>query len=195
MRRFFSNLASRSSYWMGHPASFIIATLTCVIWAISGPLFNYSDTWQLVINTATTVLTFLAVFLIQNSQNRDGIAIQAKLDEILIAVGKARTELVGIENLTDAQVAELKMAIEREALQPDSKADDAAPTVEEILKNRDEDVQETIPAIPSVDRQEVAKTTKRAADSAARKAKSPRKKKTNAAAGTPVKKRVTGSRR
>src|SRR6267142_1076874 len=104
MRRFFANLASRSSYLMGHPAAFIIAVLACVIWAITGPLFRYSDTWQLVINTATTVLTFLAVFLIQNSQNRDGTAIQAKLDEILIAIGKARTELVGIENLSDAEV-------------------------------------------------------------------------------------------
>ncbi|HEX6740321.1 MAG TPA: low affinity iron permease family protein [Sphingomicrobium sp.] len=139
MRRFFSNLASRSSYLMGHPASFLIATLTCVIWAVSGPLFNYSDTWQLVINTATTVLTFLAVFLIQNSQNRDGIAIQAKLDEILIAVSKARTELVGIENLTDEEVTALKAAIEREALEPDTAADEAIPTVEEILKNRNND--------------------------------------------------------
>ncbi|MFL6729980.1 MAG: low affinity iron permease family protein [Sphingomicrobium sp.] len=139
MRRFFSTLASRSSYWMGHPASFIIATLTCIVWAISGPLFDYSDTWQLVINTATTVLTFLAVFLIQNSQNRDGAAIQAKLDEILIAVGKARNELVGIENLTDAEVTELKAAIEREALNPKAHADKSTPTVEEILENRDQD--------------------------------------------------------
>jgi len=102
---------------------------------VSGPLFNYSDTWQLVINTATTVLTFLAVFLIQNSQNRDGAAIQAKLDEILIAVGKARTELVGIENLTDRELGELKTALEREALAPD--ADEDAPTVQEILAKRD----------------------------------------------------------
>ena len=136
MRRFFTNLASRSAYLMGHPAAFLIATMTCVIWALSGPLFHYSDTWQLVINTATTVLTFLAVFLIQNSQNRDGIAIQAKLDEILIAVSKARTELVGIENLTDAEVTELKAAIEREALEQGSNLDKSAPTVEEILKNR-----------------------------------------------------------
>ena len=136
MRRFFTNLASRSAYLMGHPAAFLIATSTCLIWAFSGPLFHYSDTWQLVINTATTVLTFLAVFLIQNSQNRDGIAIQAKLDEILIAVSKARTELVGIENLTDAEVTELKAAIEREALEPGTNLDKSAPTVEEILKNR-----------------------------------------------------------
>lgn len=192
MRRFFSNLASRSSYWMGHPASFIIATLACIIWAFSGPLFNYSDTWQLVINTATTVLTFLAVFLIQNSQNRDGIAIQAKLDEILIAVSKARTELVGIENLTDAQVAELKMAIEREALEPDSKADEDIPTVEEILQNRDEEAAETMAAIPSADRREVAKTTKRAADAAVAKGK--KKKKGKASGRTPAKKRATASR-
>ena len=81
MRRFFANFATRSAYWMGHPFAFIVAVLSCVIWAATGPLFHYSDTWQLVINTATTVLTFLAVFLIQNSQNRDGAAIQAKLDE------------------------------------------------------------------------------------------------------------------
>lgn len=137
MRRFFTNLASRSAYLMGHPAAFLIAVTACFIWAVTGPLFHYSDTWQLVINTATTVLTFLAVFLIQNSQNRDGVAIQAKLDEILIAVSKARTELVGIENLTDAEVTELKAAIEREALEPDTKTDKSSPTVDEILKNRD----------------------------------------------------------
>jgi low affinity Fe/Cu permease len=137
MRRFFSNLASRSAYLMGHPAAFIISVLACVLWAVSGPLFDYSDTWQLVINTATTVLTFLAVFLIQNSQNRDGAAIQAKLDEILIAVGQARTELVGIENLTDSEVSELKLAIEREALEPEAQGAEGNPTVEDILQNRD----------------------------------------------------------
>ena len=84
---------------MGQPGAFIGATLACIIWAVSGPLFNYSDTWQLVINTATTVLTFLAVFLIQNSQNRDGAAIQAKLDELLRAVDKARPQFIGIEHL------------------------------------------------------------------------------------------------
>lgn len=137
MRRFFASLASRSSYFMGHPLAFIIATLACVIWAVTGPVFGYSDTWQLVINTATTVLTFLAVFLIQNSQNRDGAAIQAKLDEVLIAVRQARSELVGIENLTDAELQALKEALEREALTSAAPDADDAPTVEEILKNRD----------------------------------------------------------
>jgi low affinity Fe/Cu permease len=138
MRRFFANLASRGAYLMGHPAAFILAVLACVVWAVSGPLFRYSDTWQLVINTATTVLTFLAVFLIQNSQNRDGAAIQAKLDEILISVGQARSELVGIENLTDAELTALKAALEREALSPGETPVDV-PTVEEILENRDKD--------------------------------------------------------
>jgi low affinity Fe/Cu permease len=124
---------------MGHPVAFITATLACVIWAVTGPVFHYSDTWQLVINTATTVLTFLAVFLIQNSQNRDGAAIQAKLDEVLIAVRKARTELVGIENLTDAELRALKEALEREALEVAEQGSENAPTVEEILKNRDRD--------------------------------------------------------
>ena len=138
MRRFFANLASRGAYLMGHPAAFVLAVLACVIWAVSGPLFHYSDTWQLVINTATTVLTFLAVFLIQNSQNRDGAAIQAKLDEILISVRRARSELVGIENLTDAELTALKAALEKEALAP-HETDPEAPTVEEILENRDND--------------------------------------------------------
>jgi low affinity Fe/Cu permease len=138
MRRFFANLASRGAYLMGHPAAFILAVLACVVWAVSGPFFRYSDTWQLVINTATTVLTFLAVFLIQNSQNRDGAAIQAKLDEILISVRQARSELVGIENLTDAELTALKAALEREALAPDETGADV-PTVEEILENRDKD--------------------------------------------------------
>jgi low affinity Fe/Cu permease len=125
---------------MGHPLAFIAATLACVIWAVTGPVFHYSDTWQLVINTATTVLTFLAVFLIQNSQNRDGAAIQAKLDEVLMAVRKARSELVGIENLTDAELQALKEALEREALEAAAeKGSENAPTVEEILKNRDKD--------------------------------------------------------
>jgi low affinity Fe/Cu permease len=139
MRRFFTNLASRSSYLMGHPLAFIAAALAGVIWAVTGTVFHYSDTWQLVINTATTVLTFLAVFLIQNSQNRDGAAIQAKLDEVLMGVRKARSELVGIENLTDAELQALKEALEREALAAAEQGSENAPTVEEILKNRDKD--------------------------------------------------------
>jgi len=196
MRRFFSNLASRSSYWMGHPASFIIATLACVVWAISGPLFNYSDTWQLVINTATTVLTFLAVFLIQNSQNRDGTAIQAKLDEILIAVGKARNDLVGIENLTDAEVTELKAAIEREAHDPAAQAQASRPTVDEILERRDQEADGAREAMPAADRRKVATSAKRAVDAATQKLSAQRKKPAaKAARRAPAKKRASTGRR
>src|SRR6476646_3193177 len=137
MRGVFSKVASTTATWMGQPSAFVGAVAACVVWAVSVPLFRYSDTWQLVINTATTVLTFLAVFLIQNSHNRDGVAIQAKLDEILIAVGKARTELVGIENLTDTEINALKSALEREALAPNADHDQSAPTVDEILRDRD----------------------------------------------------------
>ena len=90
MDRLFTTIASKCAHAMGEPLAFIISTLLVVLWAVAGPVFHYSDTWQLVINTATTVLTFLAVFLIQNSQNRDGAAIQAKLDEILRAIDTAR---------------------------------------------------------------------------------------------------------
>jgi low affinity Fe/Cu permease len=115
MRRFFSVIASRTAVWMGQPGAFIIALAACVIWAVSGPIFHYSDTWQLVINTATTVLTFLAVFLIQNSQNRDGAAIQAKLDELLRALETARSQFIGIEHLNDQQVELIRAALEKQA--------------------------------------------------------------------------------
>ena len=135
MRRFFAGLASRSSYLMGHPAAFIIAVAACLIWAASGPLFDYSDTWQLVINTATTVLTFLAVFLIQNSQNRDGAAIQAKLDEVIRALDKAREQFIGIEHLTDQQIELVRAALERKAKQmkEEGKQQTADDTVDRLL--------------------------------------------------------------
>jgi low affinity Fe/Cu permease len=117
MQKLFSNIASRTAIWLGQPGAFIGATLACIVWAVSGPMFNYSDTWQLVINTATTVLTFLAVFLIQNSQNRDGAAIQAKLDELLRAVDKARSQFIGIEHLTESQIELVRRALERHAQQ------------------------------------------------------------------------------
>jgi low affinity Fe/Cu permease len=81
---------------------------------VTGPVFRYSDTWQLVINTTTTIVTFLMVFLIQNSQNRDGAAIQAKLDELLRAVDKARGAFIGIEHLTDKEIEKIRVALERE---------------------------------------------------------------------------------
>lgn len=135
MQRFFAGIASRSAYLMGHPMAFLISVMLCLLWAATGPVFNYSDTWQLVINTGTTVLTFLAVFLIQNSQNRDGAAIQAKLDEILRSVADARTGFVGIEHLTDQEIGQIKAALEREVLQvSEGEPDEVTPTVEELLE-------------------------------------------------------------
>jgi len=92
----------------------MIAVSVVIVWAVSGPLFGFSDTWQLVINTGTTIVTFLMVFLIQNSQNRDSAAIQVKLDE-LIRVGAARNSLVGIEHLTDDELEDIRGRCEARA--------------------------------------------------------------------------------
>lgn len=108
MSEFFRKFANRTSALVGSPWAFIIAALVIVIWAFTGPLFGFSDTWQLVINTGTTIITFLMVFLIQNTQNRDSKAIHLKLDELLRAVQEARTGMVDLENLPDAELAKLQ---------------------------------------------------------------------------------------
>ena len=115
MRSFFNWCATRTSAAAGHPLTFSIAVATIIVWGVTGPMFHYSDTWQLVINTGTTIVTFLMVFLIQNSQNRDGAAMQAKLDELLRAVDKAREQFIGIEHLTDEQIELVRAALERHA--------------------------------------------------------------------------------
>jgi low affinity Fe/Cu permease len=98
---------------VGTPWAFTIAFLSILAWGISGPLFHFSDTWQLVINTATTIITFLMVFIIQSTQNRDTRAIQLKLDELLRAVQGARTRLVALETLSDKELDELEQEFER----------------------------------------------------------------------------------
>ena len=104
----------------GAPASFFVALGLVIVWAMTGRMFHYSDTWQLVINTSTTIVTFLTVFLIQNTQNRDARAMQLKLDELIRAIGKARNELVDLENQPDDQIEELKQEFGaiRKHLQP-----------------------------------------------------------------------------
>jgi low affinity Fe/Cu permease len=109
----FRRIAEKSAAVMGSPWSFVAAVAGCVLWAAAGPLCHYSDTWQLTINTATTVLTFLAVFLIQNTQNRDTLATQLKLDELLRAVEHARTGLVNLEQCSDEELAALRTEFER----------------------------------------------------------------------------------
>ena len=105
--------AHRISLTVGSPWAFALAFLTILGWAITGPLFNFSDTWQLVINTATTIVTFLMVFIIQNTQNRDTRAIQLKLDELLRGVQGARTRLVALETLTDAELDDLEKEFDK----------------------------------------------------------------------------------
>ena len=136
MDQFFGRIATRCATIMGQPATFLIATGACIIWAVTGPVFHYSDTWQLVINTGTTVLTFLAVFLIQNSQNRDGSAIQAKLDELMRALPRARPEFIGIEHLSDKEICGIREALEREVGLGDETAGPAEATVDELLARR-----------------------------------------------------------
>jgi low affinity Fe/Cu permease len=103
----FSRFAQATAQWTVHPAAFLGAILIVLIWIISGPMFNYSDTWQLVINTGTTIVTFLMVFLIQNTQNRDILTVQLKLSELVLAMKGAENRFAAIEDLTDEELEEL----------------------------------------------------------------------------------------
>ena len=133
MDHYFTRIATRIAWVAGQPATFSLAFLCILIWAATGPLFGYSDTWQLIVNTTTTIATFLMVFLIQNSQNRDAAAMQAKLDELIRANESARAQFIGIEHLTDRQIEDLRAALEREAGRADGKTSTAGETVERLL--------------------------------------------------------------
>jgi len=113
MREIFRKFAQITSQAVGSSWTFIVAVLIIITWAISGPMFHYSDTWQLVINTGTTIITFLMVFLIQNTQNRDATAIHLKLDELIKGVKGARTSLVNLEQLSDADLEQLQKEFAR----------------------------------------------------------------------------------
>jgi low affinity Fe/Cu permease len=112
----FSRMSNEVARLTGKPVTFAICCLTIVVWGATGPVFHYSDTWQLIINTGTTIVTFLMVFLIQNTQNRDGAALQAKLDELIRATQAARNELVGLERQPEEKVEEVREEIEMEAV-------------------------------------------------------------------------------
>ena len=104
----FTRLSKWTCHAAGHPATFAAAILIILLWAATGPVFHYSDTWQLFINTGTTIVTFLMVFLIQNTQNRDGAAMQIKLDELIRALQGAHNELVNLEDMTDEELNKMK---------------------------------------------------------------------------------------
>ncbi|MGN6573481.1 MAG: low affinity iron permease family protein [Pseudolabrys sp.] len=103
----FSRMAQHVASWTGHPASFLLACAVVLVWIVTGPMFDYSDTWQLVINTGTTIVTFLMVFLIQNTQNRDILTVQLKLSELVLAMKGAENRFAAIEDLTDEELQEL----------------------------------------------------------------------------------------
>lgn len=126
--RTFSDFAAAVARAAGRPGTFAASLLLIAVWAVTGPLFHYSDTWQLIINTGTTIVTFLMVFLIQNTQNRDGAAIQAKLDE-LIRASAAQNAYIGIEHLTEEELDTLRARCEARA--KDFRISDAVEAAEE----------------------------------------------------------------
>jgi low affinity Fe/Cu permease len=109
----FGHFSSRASVWLGSKWAFSGAVLIIIAWAFTGPMFRYSDTWQLVINTGTTIVTFLMVFLIQNTQNRDARAINLKLDELIHAISRAENQMMEIEKLTDEELDVLQAKFEK----------------------------------------------------------------------------------
>jgi low affinity Fe/Cu permease len=136
MDRIFTWFASKISFFSGQPLAFVIAFGIIIVWAVTGPLFAFSDTWQLVINTGTTIVTFLMVFLIQNSTNRDAAAMQAKLDELLRAVARARSEFIGIEHMSEKQVERIRAALEKETSTKQGDEVDAGETLKKLLSRR-----------------------------------------------------------
>ena len=139
MDRLFTGVANRIASWVGQPAAFMLAIAVVIGWAVSGPMFHYSDTWQLVINTGTTIVTFLMVFLIQNSQNRDAAAMQAKLDELIRAVDDARAQFIGIEHRTDREIQQIRSDLEQECQDPDEQERGKPPSttfVERLIRRR-----------------------------------------------------------
>ena len=113
MHEIFRKFANKTSEMVGSSWAFIAAVVVLVVWAISGPIFGFSDTWQLIINTGTTIVTFLMVFLIQNTQNRDARVIHLKLDELIRVKSEARNSLVNLENLPDAELDRLQKEFQR----------------------------------------------------------------------------------
>jgi low affinity Fe/Cu permease len=125
MSKFFSKFATHISDLSGRPGTFVVAVTLVIGWAVLGPFFGYSETWQLVINTSTTIITFLMVFVLQNSQNRDGKALQAKLDE-LILTSQAQNKFVGIEKLDEEELRKMSKTLAEKAERAEDAADEKA---------------------------------------------------------------------
>lgn len=128
----FSVIARAVAGAMGSAWAFVVAMLVVIIWGVTGPIFGYSDTWQLVINTGTTIVTFLMVFLIQNTQNRDSRALHLKLDELLKSVDRARIQLIDVENSTDEEFDGIEHQFKSVKKRLDRQADAAAAATREV---------------------------------------------------------------
>jgi low affinity Fe/Cu permease len=133
MQRVFTAIAGRIAAFAGRPLAFVLALASVVVWAVTGPIFGYSEVWQLVINTGTTIVTFLMVFLVQNTQNRDSAAIQAKLDELIRSVEQARNQFIGIEHMTDDEIERIRAALEKECADTGHPSHEA---IERLLRRR-----------------------------------------------------------
>jgi low affinity Fe/Cu permease len=144
----FAEFASRVARAAGRPMTFALSLILIVVWAVTGPLFGFSDTWQLVINTGTTIVTFLMVFLIQNTQNRDGAAIQAKLDE-LIRASAAQNRFIGIEGLAEEELDELRARLALHNGAPATEVEDAADQAEAAADVKAREAAQRIAGSPS----------------------------------------------
>ena len=149
MRNIFRQLAERTAHAVGSPWAFLLALLTIVIWAVTGPYFGYSDTWQLFINTGTTIITFLMVFLIQNTQNRETRIVALKLDELLRGVEGARTGLVQLDHMTDEELETVQQEFTRMRDKYAPLIDDDLAHVERELEARRKADATTSPAFDS----------------------------------------------
>jgi len=134
MNAVFSKFSNSVSHATGTPVAFVIALAVVCIWAGSGPLFGFSEVWQLVINTGTTIVTFLMIFVLQNSQNRDGKALQAKLDELILASKGAENKFIGIEKLDEEELRGLRKLIDEKVREEEADGDPLDPNLEETRK-------------------------------------------------------------
>ena len=136
MDRIFTRIAAKMATAVGQPLAFILAFAAIILWAVTGPMFGFSDTWQLIVNTTTTIITFLMVFLIQNAQNRDAAAMQAKLDELIRAVEPARNDYIGIEHLTEKELETIRAEIEEQCLPGTDGVPHHTDSIAHLLKRR-----------------------------------------------------------
>ncbi len=136
MDQFFTRIAARIASAVGQPLAFVIAFVAIILWGVSGPMFGFSDTWQLIVNTSTTIITFLMVFLIQNAQNRDAAAMQAKLDELIRSIEQARNGYIGIEHLTERELEKIRKDIEDECKPGDDDRPDHRDSLGHLIRRR-----------------------------------------------------------